>query len=116
MNTEQIIAGAVAVVVVCAIIITRAILVRLGKGDAVANMDKYLPYAVMAAKYVEEKIPDNYGAGAEDPTTAKAAHKLDLFLRKFSENVEKFTGDKATEEMIDAAKGWAATLAERVGK
>jgi len=112
---DEILMGAVAVVAVCSVVVARAALRYFGRNDAAGKVDKYFPYAVMAAKWVEEQIPDTYGADEEDPKTAKAVHKLDLFLSRFAENVERFTGDKATDEMKAAAMAWSVELAKRLG-
>ena len=81
-----------------------------------AGFNKVEAYATLAAKWVEEKIPDDYGKDDEAPKYAKAAHKLDQFLKKFMETYEKFEGKKPTEAMIDEAKSLSVDLAERVGK
>jgi len=116
MDNAELMAYAIAAVAVCMVIITKAVLSYMGKQKAVDKINKYFPYAVMAAKYVEKNVPDDYGTNDEDSTTAKAAHKLDLFLKKFVENVEKFTGAKANDELKAAAAKWSVELAEKVGK
>ena len=116
MSDPQALMGAIAVVVVCLTVIVRMILVYKGKMDLVGKFDKFKPYAIMAAKWVEAKVPDDYGANEEDSKTAKAAHKLDMFLKKFLELSEKFGGEKPTEELKEEAMKWSVELADRVGK
>lgn len=114
MSDNEALVGAVAVTVVALAFVVRSILSYKGKFDAVAKFDHYLPFAVMAAKWVETQVPDNFGAGTDDPKTARAAHKLDMFLKKFMETVEKQTGDKPTEELKKEAMRWSVELAERM--
>lgn len=112
-NTELVIALG-SIIAACALIITRAVLAYYGKAKAVASFDQYKPFAIAAAKYVEEKVPDDYGAEAEDTATARAVHKLDLFLKKFSETVEKFDGKAPNEALKTEAMKWSVELAERL--
>ena len=116
MTDVQAFYGAIALVVLAIVYIIRVVLEYKGKFEDAKNLEKYKTYAVMAAKKVEGLIPDDYGAGSSDPTVAKAAHKLDLFLKYFSDNVKTFEGENVTEKLIDKAKEWSVELADRVSK
>jgi hypothetical protein len=61
-------------------------------------------------------VPDDYGANAEAPSIARAAHKLDLFLKKFAETVEKVDGTAPSDALKKEAMKWSVELAERVKK
>jgi len=116
MSNEQALMGAIAVIVVCLIFAVRSLLIYKGKLDLVGKFDHYKPFAIIAAKWVEKNVPDDYGKGQEDPKTARALHKLDVFLKKFIDMTEKATGVKPTEELKKEAMKWSAELAERVTK
>lgn len=103
----------IGLVVACLLWVARSVLIYFNKAD---KFLKYYPFAVMAAKWVENNIPDEYGSHDADPVYAKAAHKLDVFLRKFVEYVKIFEGEKANQKLIDKAKEWSVKLADRVGK
>jgi F0F1-type ATP synthase membrane subunit a len=92
-----------AVVLVCAYIVAKAL-----KPDVVS---KYDAYVLMAFSWVEKQVPDDFGADEEDPAYAKMIHKVDLFVKKFTELLKTFTGVDATPAMIEYAKKLAAELA-----
>ena len=116
MSDVQSMMGAIAVIVVCSLFVIRAILVYKGNTKLFGKFDKYFPFAVIAAKWVEEKVPDDFGSNEEDKSVAKSVHKLDLFLKKFLELTEKHTGMPATEELKAEAMKWSAILADRMKK
>jgi hypothetical protein len=82
----------------------------------VAAFDKYKAYAVIASKFVEAKIPDDYGTTSDATGTEKSLHKLDLYLQKFVELVKENENALPTEQLIDMAKAWSVELAERLKK
>jgi hypothetical protein len=114
MTDAQAMMGAAAVIAVCLAFVVRAILAYKGKTELVGKFDHYKPFAVMAAKRVEKQVPDDFGKGAEDPAYAKAAHKLDLFLKKFVEVVEKVDGTSPNDDLKKEAMKWSVELARRV--
>lgn len=116
MGTEELVISAAAIIVFCVLLVAQSVLAYMGKIKAVQAFKKYKPYAVMAAKWVEETIPDEFGANEEDSKTARAAHKVDMFTKKFLENVEKYTGDKTTKALQAEAMEWSVELAERLSK
>jgi len=116
VTDAQALYGAIAVISACAIFIARAILAAKKGAEIVAEFDKYKAYAVIAAKYVEEKIADDYGTGEDDSKVAKSLHKLDIYLKKFVELVKEKENTLPTKELIDRAKAWSVELADRVGK
>jgi hypothetical protein len=110
----ELVVGLAAVIVVCGTFVLRALLARY-KPDAYTKYEKYYPYAIMAAKWVEKQVPDAYGADLEDSGTAKAAHKLDLFIKKFLENAEKLGGAKPNDAALKAeAMRWSVELANQL--
>ena len=115
MSDDQTLYGAIAVVVACVVYLTRFIL-TLKKPESVAAFDKYKAYAVIAAKYVEAKIDDDYGTAEDATGTAKSLHKLDLYLKKFTELVKENENALPTAQLIDMAKAWSVELAERLKK
>ena len=115
MSSEQILFGCLGVIVACAVLATRGLLAYFGRFKLVDKFDHYFPYAVMAAKWVERNVPDDFGAGADDPKLKNAAHKLDLFLKKCIELVETQTGEKPSETLKREAMKWSVALAERLG-
>jgi len=114
VETTELVTALVAIIGACIMIVTRALLAYLGKSEAVKKFDHYKPFAIAAAKWVEEKVPDDYGADAEDTATARAVHKLDMFLAKFNETVVKFDGKEPSEELKREAMKWSVELAERL--
>ena len=114
MTNEQIVMYAAAVILVCVLYVARKLLVHFGKVSLASQYDQYLPYAITAAKWVEETVPDDFGAGADDPKVEKMAHKLDLFLKKFAEIYAKVEKKDPGPELIAEAKAWSVELAERM--
>lgn len=104
----------VAVIFGAVLYVARSIALHYGSAVLQERMAKYLPYAMMAAKWVEEKVPDDYGAGTDDPKTAKALHKLDLFLKKFNEIVTAAEGKAPNEALKAEAMKWSTELAARL--
>lgn len=116
MSDDQTLYGAIAVVTACVVYIVRFVL-NLKKGaEAVASFDKYKAYAVIAAKYVEAKIDDDYGTAEDATGTAKSLHKLDLYLKKFADLVKENENTLPTAELIDLAKAWSVELAAKFTK
>ena len=113
MSDTEALYGAIAVIVACVVYIVRFIL-TVKKPDAVAAFDKYKAYAVMAAKYVEAKVDDDYGTAGDATGVAKALHKLDVYLKKFNELVKDNENEIPSAELIDMAKVWSVELANRV--
>ena len=108
----SIIISAAAVIVVCIMIVVVAVLKRLGKYDIVKKIEGYQGIALKIFERVEKAVPDDYGTGEDDPAVAKAAHKLDLFVKNFVNYYEAATGDKANEALKAEVKVWALHWAE----
>lgn len=106
----SLLATIVAVFAYLAYVLTRA----FASAKTAQGYLQYLPYAVMAAKYVERIIPDDFGTAESDPPTARAAHKLDLFLAKFCEILRDERGVIATDELKALAATWSVQLAQQV--
>ena len=115
MSDDQALYGAAAVIVACIVYIVRFILV-LKKPDAVGSFDKYKAYAIIAAKYVEAKIADDYGTKEDATGTAKSLHKLDTYLKKFTQLVQEGENTVPNADLLDMAKVWSVELAERLQK
>ncbi len=115
MSDDQTMYGTVAVIVACVVYLVRFIL-TLRNPAGVVVFDKYKAYAVMAAKYVEYKIDDDYGTAEDAPSTAKSLHKLDMYLKKFTELVKENENAIPSAQLIDMAKVWSVELAERLKK
>lgn len=115
MSDDQTLYGAIAVVVACVVYIVRFVL-SLKKPGSIAGFDKYKAYAVMAANYVEAKIPDDYGKTSEATGMEKSLHKLDLYLKTFTQLVKENENALPTPQLIDMAKAWSVELAERLKK
>jgi len=103
----EIIVSAVAVVAVCAIIVTIAVLRRFGKYDIIKKIEGYQGIALKMFESIEKAVPDTYGANTDDPAIAKAAHKLDLFVKKFTDFYKATTGEKPNEVLKSEIKAWA---------
>jgi len=114
LSNGTILYAAIGVTVACMLFVTRTILSHFGKDKLIKSFDKYKPYAIMASKWVEKNIPDNYGAESGDPTTARAIHKLDTFLKKFTEIVRITEGIDPTDALKNEAMNWSVELAERM--
>lgn len=100
-----------AIIAVCGVIILKSIAEWYG-GSLGKEFKKYYPYAMAAFSWVEKNVPNDYGANDSDPAFAKAAHKMDLFCKKFVEISVKFEGTEPSDKLITEAKRLAAALAE----
>lgn len=81
----------------------------LSKIEAYAE---YKPYALMAAKWVEETIEDELPADANKLT--KSLHKLDMFLKKFNDIVQSQEGVSPSAGLMAAVKEWSIDLADEM--
>ncbi len=114
MNGTELIYGAIAATAFALGVISRVIIAWRSGAVAAEKFDTYKSYAIIAAKWVERIVPDDYGASAEDSTTTKSLHKLDLFLRKYTELLAKCEGVSVNDALRSEAVRWSATLAGRV--
>jgi len=114
MDKNEIMMYAIGVVVACALYVARVVLAYYKVEGAVRAFDKYKPFAVMAAKWVESQVPNDYGVNTSDPSTARALHKLDLFLQKFNEIVKIQEGAEPSKLLQHEAMNWSVELAERM--
>lgn len=116
MSDAQALYGAIAVISACVVFIARAVIAAKKGVEAVEKFDEYKPYALLAAKWVENRVPDDYGVAEDATKVAKGLHKLDLYLKKFTEIVRDNVDVAPTKELVDRARAWSVELAERVGK
>jgi len=116
MSDAQALYGAIAVISACVVFIARAIIAAKSGAEVVAKFDKYKVYALLAAKWVEAQVPDDYGTEEDASKVAKGVHKLDMYLKKFTELVGEKENTMPTGELIDMAKAWSIELSDRVGK
>lgn len=75
---------------------------------------KYKPYALIAAKRVEEWIDDEMGVSPNASATEKSLHKLDMYLETFINIVTDADGTAPAVAVVDAAKEWSIELAEEM--
>lgn len=115
METE-IMYGALGTIVACVIYVSKVILSYLKKDGIVKGYETYKPYAIMASKWAEKQVPDDYGADSEDPATARAIHKLDVFLKKFNDVVTIQDGVEPSQGLKDEALKWSVELAKQIKK
>jgi len=115
MTDAQALYGAIAVISACVVFIVRAVLAAK-KPELVGEFDKYKAYALIAAKFVEDKIDDNYGTEDEASKVASSLHKLDMYLKKFTEIVKAEENALPSDKLIDMAKGWSVELSDRASK
>jgi len=114
MQDQVVLFGAISIALVALSFLIRTLLIWKGQNEIVNKFDHYLPFAIAAAKWVEATVPDDFGADAEDSATTRAVHKLDLFLKKFTETVQRFDGKEPSEELKKEAMRWSVELAERL--
>jgi len=114
MEDVQAFWGAVGVAVACGLFIGRYVLAYFDRKSMVKAYDAYRPYAIMAARWVENQVPDDYGTDENDSSIAKATHKLDMFLKKFSQIVAVQEGEAVDENLRREAMAWSVELAERM--
>jgi len=93
---------------------------RLGAltdSKTVASVEKYAeykPYAMMAAKKVEEMIADDLGTDEKSSTVMKSLRKLDDYLKIFTSLVIASDSPNPTPELLAMAKAWSVELAEEL--
>jgi len=83
----------------------------------VASVEKYAeykPYAMMAAKKVEEMIDDELGTDKDASTVMKSLRKLDDYLKIFTSLVIASDSPNPTPELLAMAKAWSVELAEEL--
>lgn len=114
MEGSELFYGALCAATFAGVVLLRFVIGRLWGASAAARFAALLPYAIMAAKWVERAVPDDYGNNAEDPWTVKSLHKLDLFLKKFTELCEKMESIPIDDALRSEAVKWTATLAGRL--
>lgn len=102
----------IAIVCACAMFITLTILAKYKPSIEVKFLE-YMRPAMLAFKWVEANVSDEYGANEDDPKFAKAIHKGDLFLKKFTEFCDILEKPKPTTELIAHAEALAVKLAEK---
>ena len=113
---EMVYIGAAAIVSALIFIIYGRVssLVDSSTVSAIEKYAKYKPYALIAAKRVEEWIDDEKGVSANASATEKSLHKLDMYLETFINIVNNTEGKAPTQAIIDAAKVWSIDLAEEL--
>jgi len=111
LTPEGLSAGAV--ILLCLILILKALLQAFACDKTKKRFAKFLPYALQSFSWVEKTVPDNYGKGKKDPAHARACHKMDLFCKRFIELSKEFLGKNPNKAMVAEAKRLAAVLAEK---
>lgn len=111
---DQIVQAAVSVIAACALFIART-LIRHYRGEAAARaFKKYEGIAVAAAKWAEERIPDDIGTDKDDPKWEKYFHRTDAYLQKFVEYHQRMTGRKPDESLLEEARRFGSEIARRI--
>ncbi|MCK5020228.1 MAG: hypothetical protein KAS32_24530 [Candidatus Peribacteraceae bacterium] len=108
--------GVIAVIVFCVSYVALQVVGYFKGQKTIAKLQRFKPYAVSAAKWVEKQVPDDYGKGKDSPQYAKAAHKLDLFLREFNALITRAEGVPMNQILKEEAIKWSVELADRLGK
>lgn len=108
--------GALVIALIAIYKIIRSLLVWKGKAKSLESLEKYKPFALSAMKWVEKKVPADYGTDTEDSATAKTVRKLKLFVEKFTETVAKFDGKEPSEALKAEAMKWTVELNDRLTK
>jgi hypothetical protein len=75
---------------------------------------KYKPYALIAAKRVEEWARELGSINPNASTTEKSMQKLSMYLSTFNTIVQDAEKTSPTAAVIDAAKEWSIELAEEM--
>jgi len=107
MQNYELIIQAIVVGLVCALLITKAVLKYLGKYDILKKLEAYQGIAFKIFEGIDSSVPDDYGTHEDDPAIAKAAHKLELFTRQFIAFYEKTNNGKLNSIALDEVKTWA---------
>lgn len=115
INDVEALMGAVATIAAALLYLARVLVRRFASEEKARKFQKYMPYAMMAAKKVEELTPDDFGTGPDAGRIARGAHKLDLFLREFENAVRVYEGEDPSQDLKEEAMRWSVELAERVG-
>jgi hypothetical protein len=102
-----------AVVAVCGIIVTKAILGYLNKTKALNTFNGYQGIALKVFEKIEKEIPDNFGTGTDDGKIQKSVHKLDLFLKEFGALYKKTSGKNMSAALMDEARIWVQIWADQ---